>query len=397
MSKVVIIGGGFSGVVSAIYASKNNDVTILERNDDILKKLLMTGNGRCNYFNENQNIDNYHSKTLELIKDIINENNINELLKFYKEIGIVPKIKNGYYYPFSNQALSAKNALVNKLKEANVNIITNYYVEKVVKDNNKFIINDDIICDKLIISTGSKAYPKTGSDGSGYDILRSFDLNISDINPALVPLVSDNKYLKELSGIRCDAKVSFYSENEFIKSDIGELQLVDYGVSGICIFNLSYLFYKYNGKKTIKVNFIPFIDTKEELIKYLDERNKIMNNNKKVSELLNGILNTKLINVIIKNSNIKDIMYKSLDGEEKERLCESINNFEFNIISTKSFDKSQVVTGGLYLDEINIKTMESKKISNLYIIGELLDIDGICGGYNLTHSFISGFLAGKNV
>lgn len=397
MGKVVIIGGGFSGVVSAIYSAKNNDVTILERNDDILKKLLMTGNGRCNYFNENQNVENYHSNTIELIEKIINENNINELLKFYKEIGIVPKIKNGYYYPFSNQALSIKNALVNKLKEANVNIITNYYVEKIIKDNNKFIINDDIVCDKLIISTGSKAYPKTGSDGNGYDILKNFNLKVTDINPALVPLISDNKYLKELSGIRCDAKVSFYQDDEFIKSDIGELQLTDYGVSGICVFNLSYLFYKYSGKKTIKTNFMPFIDTKEELIKYLDERNKIMNNNKKVSELLNGILNTKLINVIIKNSNIKDIMYKSLDGEEKNRLCASINSFEFNIISTKSFDKSQVVNGGLYLDEIDINTMQVKKIKNLYVIGELLDIDGICGGYNLTHSFISGYLAGKNI
>ena len=397
MSKVVIIGGGFSGVVSAIYASKNNDVTILERNEDILKKLLMTGNGRCNYFNENQNIDNYHSNNEELIKDIINENNINELLKFYQEIGIVPKIKNGYYYPFSNQALSVKNALVNKLKEANVNIITNYYVENIVKNNNKFIINNDIVCDKLIISTGSKAYPKTGSDGNGYDILKKFNLSMSNINPSLVSLVSDNKYLKELSGIRCDAKVSFYNNDKFIKSDIGELQLVDYGVSGICIFNLSYLFYKCNGKKTIKVNFIPFIDTKEELLKYLDDRNKIMNNNKKISELLNGIINTKLINVIIKNSNINNILYKSLDGEEKNRLCDSIFEFEFNILSTKSFDKAQVCSGGLLLSEININTMQTKKINNLYVIGELLDIDGICGGYNLTHSFISGYLAGKNI
>ena len=397
MSKVVIIGGGFSGLVSAIYASKNNNVTILERNEDILKKLLMTGNGRCNYFNENQNIDNYHSNNEELIKDIINENNINELLKFYQEIGIVPKIKNGYYYPFSNQALSVKNALVNKLKEANVNIITNYYVENIVKNNNKFIINNDIVCDKLIISTGSKAYPKTGSDGNGYDILKKFNLSMSNINPSLVSLVSDNKYLKELSGIRCDAKVSFYNNDKFIKSDIGELQLVDYGVSGICIFNLSYLFYKCNGKKTIKVNFIPFIDTKEELLKYLDDRNKIMNNNKKISELLNGIINTKLINVIIKNSNINNILYKSLDGEEKNRLCDSIFEFEFNILSTKSFDKAQVCSGGLLLSEININTMQTKKINNLYVIGELLDIDGICGGYNLTHSFISGYLAGKNI
>ena len=393
---VIIIGGGPAGMIAAIASAKcGNNVTIIEKNNNLGKKLLLTGNGRCNYFNSNMDISNFNSNGN--LSDFITEENINKVLSFYDSIGIIPKIKDGYYYPYSNQAVSVKNALVSKLKDAKVNIITNYYVENVVKDGDRFIINDDIACDKLIISTGSKAYPKTGSDGNGYDILKSFNLNISDINPALVPLVSDNKYLKELSGIRCDAKVSFYLDNEFIKSDIGELQLTDYGLSGICIFNLSYLFYKYNGKKTIKVNFIPFIKTKEELINYLYERNKMMNNNKKVSELLNGIINTKLISAIIKNSNIKDIMYKSLDGEEKNRLCESLNSFEFNIISTKSFDKSQVVNGGLYLDEIDINTMQVKKVKNLYVIGELLDIDGICGGYNLTHSFISGYLAGKSI
>ena len=134
MSKIVIIGGGFSGVISAIEASKRySDVTILERNSEILKKLLMTGNGRCNYFNENQSLDNYHSYNEELIKDIINDENIEHLNKFYEEIGIYPKIKNGYYYPYSNQAISVKNALVNKLKELNVNIITDYYVSSIKK------------------------------------------------------------------------------------------------------------------------------------------------------------------------------------------------------------------------------------------------------------------------
>ena len=218
MSKVIIVGGGFSGVISAIEAAKRyKDVTIIERNSEILKKLLITGNGRCNYFNENQSLDNYHSYNEELIKDIINKETLDELNKFYEEIGIYPKIKNGYYYPFSNQALSVKNALVNKLKELNVNIITDYYVEDIKNENNEFIINDEIKCDKLIISTGSKAYPKTGSDGNGYNLLKKLGLKISEINPALVSLVSDDKNLKDLSGVRCDAKISFYSDDKFIK------------------------------------------------------------------------------------------------------------------------------------------------------------------------------------
>ena len=397
MSKIVIIGGGFSGVISAIEASKRySDVTILERNSEILKKLLMTGNGRCNYFNENQSLDNYHSYNEELIKDIINDENIEHLNKFYEEIGIYPKIKNGYYYPYSNQAISVKNALVNKLKELNVNIITDYYVSSIKKENNKFIINNDITCDKLIVSTGSKAYPKTGSDGNGYDLLKELGLKISEINPALVSLVTDDTNLKDLSGVRCEAKILFYSDDKFIKEEEGELQLTDYGISGICVFNLSHLFYKIPGKKKVLINFMPFIKTKEELIKYLDNRNNIMNN-KKISELLNGILNNKIIKAIIKKSNINDISYKSLSLIEKETLCNNILNYEMNVLSTKSFDKSQVCMGGVYLSEIDTHTMKVKNIDNLYITGEVLDVDGVCGGYNLTFAFITGYLAGNNI
>ena len=396
MSKVAIMGGGFSSVISAIYASKTNEVIILERNEDILKKILITGNGRCNYFNDNQSIDNYNSNNIEYIKELINENNLNELKKFYNEIGIVPRIINGYYYPYSNQALSVKEALVSKLKEANVKIITNYYVESIKKDNNKFIINDDIICDKVIIATGGSSYPITGSDGNGYNLLKKFNLKVSDIHPSLTPLICDDKYLKKLSGIRSQVKVSFYNDDKLIKEEQGELQLTDYGLSGICIFNLSNLFYRYYGKKEIHINFMPFIKSKVELIKYLNDRDNLMNN-KLLSELLNGILNNKLISVIIDKSNLKDIKYKSLDDSEKDILCENIINYVMKINDTKSFNKSQVTMGGLYLDEININTMESKIIKNLYVVGELLDIDGICGGYNLTHCFITGYLAGKNI
>ena len=169
MSKVAIIGGGFSGVISSIYASKLNEVTIFERNDDILKKLLLTGNGRCNFFNSNQGIKYYHSSNYELLDKIINDDNINELINFYKNIGIEYKEKDGYYYPYSNQAISVKNALINKLKETNIKIITNYFVKSIKEENNKFIINDEYTFDKVIISTGGSSYPITGSDGNMYD------------------------------------------------------------------------------------------------------------------------------------------------------------------------------------------------------------------------------------
>ena len=395
MSKVVVIGGGFSGVVSAIYASVKNEVIILERNDTILKKLLLTGNGRCNYFNDNQELDNYSSTEESLISKIINEKNIEELKKFYSRIGIVPKIKNGYYYPFSNQALSVKKALVSKLEEGKVKIITDYYVDSIKKEDNKFIINDDIVCDKVILSTGGASYTITGSDGNGYEMLKNLNLKVSDIYPSLTSFICDDQYLKKLSGVRCEAKVSIYSGNKMLKEEQGELQLTDYGVSGICVFNISNLYYKYSGKKEVHINFMPFISSKEELIMYLDNRDKTMNY-KKLSELLNGILNTKIISIIIDKSNLRDIKYKSLSQKEKEKLADNIINYTMEILDTKSFEKAQVTKGGLLLSEVD-NNMMIKKIKDLYVTGELLDIDGICGGYNLTHSFITGFLAGSNV
>ena len=395
MSKVAIIGGGFSGIVSSIYASKLNEVTVFERNNDILKKLLLTGNGRCNFFNSKQGVNYYHSNNIDKLESIINDNNIEELINFYKNIGIEFKEKDGYYYPYSNQAISVKNALVNKLRETNVKIITDYFVNKIEKKNNKFIINNEYEFDKVIISTGGSSYPITGSDGNMYEILKDLNVKVTNIYPALTPLITDDKYLKELSGVRACANISFYGDDKFIKDEEGELQLTDYGISGICVFNLSYLYNIYKNSYVL-INFMPFINSKEELEKYLDKKDKEMNE-KNVSELLNGILNNKIINVIIKKSDIKDIKYKNLDKNEKMRLLDNIFSYKMNITDIKGFNKSQVTMGGVDLSEIDINTMEVKNIPNLYITGELLDIDGICGGYNLTHSFITGYIAGSSV
>ena len=395
MSKVVVIGGGFSGVVSAIYASQKNEVIILERNDTILKKLLLTGNGRCNYFNDNQELSNYNSSNEDLITKIINEKNLEELKKFYNKIGIVPKIKNGYYYPYSNQAVSVKCALMSKLNEGKVKIVTDYLVDSIKKEDNKFIINNDITCDKVILSTGGASYQITGSDGKGYELLKKLDLKVADIYPSLTSFICEDPYLKKLSGVRCEAKVSIYNDGKMLKEELGELQLTDYGVSGICVFNISNLYYKYSGKKEVHINFMPFLNSKDELIMYLDNRDVTMNY-KKISELLNGILNTKIINIIIDKTNLRDIKYKSLSYKEKEKLADTIINYVMPILDTKSFEKAQTTVGGLLLSEVD-NNMMAKKIKDLYVVGELLDIDGICGGYNLTHSFISAYLAGSNI
>lgn len=390
MNNVGIIGGGVSGVISAIYASKNgNKVTILEKNNDILKKLLITGSGRCNYFNSDQNIKHYHSKNEEYLKEIITKENTDELCCFYDSIGIVPKIKDGYYYPYSNMAISIKNALVNEVLKSNIKVICNYDVKSVDYKNNEFIINNDKHFDKLIISTGSKAYPKTGSDGFGYSLVKKLGHTINEVKPALVSLWSDDKILNIISGVRANAKISLYHFDELLKEEIGEVQFVKNEVSGICTFNLSYLVTKNNN---VRINFMPFIKLEE----YDDFMLK--NNNKRVKEILNGILNPKLIQAIIKRCNINEEKYfYELSKKEKDLLKENLISFRIDIKGKGPFDKAQICMGGVPLNEIDIKSMKSKINENLYITGEMLDVNGDCGGYNLTFAFISGYLSGKDI
>ena len=395
MKNVVIIGGGAAGLIAAIYASKKNKVTLIERNNCLGKKILITGNGRCNYYNENQNISKYHSENEEFIKNIINKNTNEEILTFFKSLGIIPKIKNGYYYPYSESALSIKDALLSELK--NVNIKTNTLVTEIIKKD-KFIINpktDNIKADIVIITTGSKACPKTGSDGIGYEIAKNFGHHIIKPLPALVQLIGNKPYFKKWTGIRVDSIVKLYENDKFVKEEEGQLQLTDYGLSGICIFNLSQYVAKglsKNKKEDIIINFMPWL--KEDKMTWFENQIKLLKN-KKISELLEGFLNYKLVNVLLEIAKIKpNILCKSLNNKEKENLINTLTKLKINITNTKTFNEAQVCSGGVPLNEINTETMESLKIKDLYFAGEILDVNGDCGGYNLTFAWTTGMIAG---
>ena len=244
MKKILIIGAGASGLISAIYAKKTgNEVTLIEKNEICGKKILATGNGRCNFWNEDQNLNHYRSSNYEKLEEVLNEKNQKEILSFFKKIGIEPKIKNGYYYPYSNQAISIQKALISEAEKQGVNIKTNSEVTDIIKKNEKFetIINEQnkIISDIVILSVGSKAAPKTGSDGFGYKICKQFGHTINKPLPALVQLKAEESFLKDWAGIRADVSVKLYENGKEIADEIGEIQLTNYGISGICVFNLS--------------------------------------------------------------------------------------------------------------------------------------------------------------
>lgn len=400
MKEVVIVGGGASGLTAAITAARNGkDVTIIERNNKCGKKILITGNGRCNFWNTDENLSHFHSSNSNLLKEFITDERKNSILKFFDSLGLAYKTKNGYYYPFSNQAFTVENALLSECKKLNIKIINDITVEKIIKKD-CFIINPDkekITAKNIIIATGSKAAPKTGSDGLGYEISKSLGHNIITPLPSLVQLKADEPYFKNWSGIRTDVKVNLLINHKYIKSETGEVQLTNYGLSGICIFNLSGETAKalnQNKNVIISINFIPFASNPKIFLQTLNKNSY----HKTISELLEGILHYKLVDIIIKKTHLKrDLLLNTLTDNELNNLIKTLTDFQIEILDTHTLDHAQVCSGGIPLTEINSKTLESLKVKNLYFTGEIIDIDGDCGGYNLGWAWMSGIIAGKNV
>lgn len=400
MKEVVIVGGGASGLTAAITAARNGkDVTIIERNNKCGKKILITGNGRCNFWNTDENLSHFHSSNSNLLKEFITDERKNSILKFFDSLGLAYKTKNGYYYPFSNQAFTVENALLSECKKLNIKIINDITVEKIIKKD-CFIINPDkekITAKNIIIATGSKAAPKTGSDGLGYEISKSLGHNIITPLPSLVQLKANEPYFKNWSGIRTDVKVNLLINHKYIKSETGEIQLTNYGLSGICIFNLSGKAAKalnQNKNVIISINFIPFASNPKTFLQNLNKNSY----HKTISELLEGILHYKLVDIIIKKTHLKrDLLLNTLTDNELNNLIKTLTDFQIEILDTHTLDHAQVCSGGIPLTEINSKTLESLKVKNLYFTGEIIDIDGDCGGYNLGWAWMSGIIAGKNV
>ncbi len=389
---IIIIGAGPSGMMCAISAkNEGNNVTIIERNDKAGKKLLLTGSGRCNYANENDDLNSYYSENMELISNIINTEHKSIMHNELECTGLYPDIINGYYYPYSHNSASVNNLLIERCKSKGVNFIFNEQVIDIKKNGNGFIINNKYKCDKLVIACGGKSYPKTGSDGSIYESLQNLNINFTKLYPCLTQIKT--QAIKELSGIRQNASVSLFDNEKFISCETGELQFTDYGVSGICVLNLSG-YVKDNTNLKIKINFLPFIsDTKN----FIEQRMKLLEGFNLINAF-ESIINYKILKYILKKIGISETArYKSLTENEKNLFIESLTSFTLNVFGTNDYDKAQVTMGGVPLGDINTLTMESKIVNNLYLIGEIIDLTGKCGGYNLTECFITGIIAGREI
>lgn len=394
MKKLAIIGAGASGLCAAIEARKANpqiQITIFERMQKSGKKILATGNGRCNFTNNDLSLKHFYGNT-DFLKSILS-GDYSEIKEFFKNLGVLAYEEDGRVYPRSQQASTIKDALLKAAEFKNTTIKTECHINKIQKVKNGFSVNGEYF-DSVIICGGGKASAVHGSDGSCYTLAESLGHTATALYPALCGLVISDKDLNLLKGVRAEGEAKLYSENTLLGSESGEIQFTDKAVSGFPIMNLSHLCENKRNLK-IQLDFCPEIDEKA-LYNHIKQ---IVTNLPDIEfEIaLNGIVNLKLGFAVMNRSGIKP--QTKCKAIKDFQIIESVNqlkNFEINIKSTKGFDNAQITKGGIKTNEISPLTMMSKKAEGLFLCGEILDIHGDCGGYNLQLAFTTGRIAGNS-
>ncbi len=399
--KVLVIGAGASGMAAAIHAARAGaDVTLLEHGDRAGRKLLSTGNGRCNLTNLDQRPECYRCGGDGFVSGVLEQFTVRDTLAFFRGLGILPKDRNGYVYPNSDQALSVVEAFLQELRRLPVKLQVQCRIERAVRDRGAFTVFSDkgvYRGQALILAAGSRAAPVTGSDGSGYELAASFGHRIITPLPALVQLRCGEKHYKKLAGVRSDGEIGLYVDGKLAASDQGELQLTDYGLSGIPTFQVS----RYAAvalhrrrKVTARINFLPAL-SEDEARSMFRERFKIMAG-RNCGQFMNGLLNSKLSDVLLELAGIpRSKAAQALSEGERERLFQMMTAYETHIVAVNPFENAQVCSGGVDVKQVRRETLESKLVKGLYFCGEILDVDGICGGYNLQWAFSSGAVAGR--
>lgn len=381
-NNVAVIGGGASGILAAIFAArKGASVTILEKNPRIGKKILATGNGRCNFTNVNACSKDYNS---DFVQYALEKFTPADVIDFFREAGLLSRTEaEGRVYPLSGQATAVLDVLRLELERLSVKVLAEFDVGKIEKKCDLFEIssqNQRLKANKVIIATGGMASPKSGSDGKGYELLKAFGHKTTKLIPSLVQLKTE----KSVGGVRAYGKVT--TQNGI--SETGEIQFNNYGISGIPVFGIA----KYVKKgENVFLDLLPDY-TEEEVFGILKTRPK-----QTMETYLIGILNKALGQFLLKECGISPLskMSDTLRDDEMMRIAKKIKSWRFDVTGTMPWENAQVTSGGIERSEIDEKTMESKLVKGLYVTDELLDVDGPCGGYNLHWAWASGKLAGS--
>ncbi len=403
--KIAVIGGGPAGMVASIIASENpeNEVYLFEKNDSLGKKLLITGSGRCNITNAESDVHKFierYGKNGKFLFSSFSRFFNNDLLVFFENLGVrFVTERGGRVFPESNDANEVTDALIKKLKDNNVKINLNHELKdiKLVDDKFKLVFkNSEFLADKVIITCGGKSYPGTGSTGEIFKIIQKLEHKIVELKPSLVPLGLKEVFVKSLEGLSLkNVEAGILKNNKIIIKRFGEMLFTDKGVSGPIIFEISKYICRENPKDlTLSVDLKPALSL-EQLNNRI--RREMLDKNIIFKNLLRLLLPIRLADLFIDLLCIdEDKKIKHLSKEEINRLCNLLKHFELHITDLGNFYHSIVTSGGVDIKSINPKTMESKIIPNLYFAGEVIDIDGETGGYNLQAAFSTGFVAGRS-
>ncbi len=414
--KIAVVGGGAAGMTAAIHAARlGAQVTIYERNDRIGRKILSTGNGKCNFSNEKMGSDCYYGTGAALVDALYEKAGVAQVKDFFQGLGMRLRSRNGYLYPASEQAATVLDVLRFELERRAVRVHTDQQVTDLIRQ-------PDGLCvvtakkhreryDAVILACGGRAAPATGSDGAGFVLAQKMGHRIIPTVPALVALRGREDFYKRVAGVRCDAGVTLRIDGRPIRSERGELQWTDYGISGIPVFQLSReAAYALQGKSrvTVEIDLIPdgaaavssgtYGDSMEGC---LDEDKGFWQDrwdrqkNQTMDQFVTGLVNKKIGLLLLKLSGIRETdRAADIPAACREKLARLCRALPLEIKGTNTYEQAQVCAGGVDCSEV-MQTLQSRLVPGLFFAGEILDIDGICGGYNLQWAWSSGIVAGQ--
>ncbi len=402
MKHILVIGGGAAGMAAAITAAKASPevrITIVERLDRVGKKILATGNGRCNLTNLQASPTRYDSSDRELLKDMLDTMPPRLSLDFFRSLGLMcQEEEEGRVYPYSKQASMVLDVLLQALERLNIEIRCDCTVREIALSQSKFVIitadGQKWTADAVILTTGGKAAPKLGSDGSGYPLAKALGHSCTPLYPALVALKCDMKEHGGLKGIRAEAGLKLLAGDHLLGQEVGEVQFTEYGLSGIPVMQLSGRLHKLRKGEscTALVDLFPELDH-DTLLRELKQRKS----QPALETLLLGTVHKRLAYAVLKSVGLSPLSRPcaGLTNTELRRLTNTLKAWPFSVLDTQGWENAQVTGGGIPLREIDPDTMQSLRRPGLYLAGEVLDVAGDCGGFNLHWAWCSGIRAGN--
>ncbi|HBH11947.1 MAG TPA: aminoacetone oxidase family FAD-binding enzyme [Clostridiales bacterium] len=404
MIRVGVLGGGASGMAAAVVASRNGaEVTILERLDRVGKKLLATGNGRCNYTNDIIDMSRYYSSNRDLLEECLSNITSKSTIGFFRELGVEPFFdETGKVFPYSLQASSVLEVLREEYLRYGAKEICGQRILAIKPIGGAYMVQTDLDTfefDRVIVAMGGKSNEKLGSDGSGFELMAGLGYELSEIYPALVKLKSDFIHLRSLKGLKVNASVSLYADENLVANDLGEVLFADYGISGPPIMQLSGIAVKkINEGKNVRVSLDFFSDiSRNDLFEILSDR-FINLKHKSLKDSLVGLINKRMILPLLKEAGIDDFFQKPTKMNRRQiyAIIKELKSLRINVTGFHSWADAQVTAGGVLLTEINPQTMEACHHKNLFVTGEILDVYGDCGGFNLHWAWNTGIKAGHH-